>query len=214
MKIFTVKLLLTILLSSLLTGCSVFGDNNVESAPYTLITSDNNENIEIRNYDSMILVSTSMSDDSGNSAFRKLFKYITGENQGATEIAMTAPVIMDDDKASKQGTEIAMTAPVFMNENADTPMMSFVMPKEFTLETTPKPTNPEVIVSEVNDYKVAAIQFSWTLSDSNAAEHTEILENWLVENGYTISGKAVKAGYNGPLTLPWFRRNEVLIEIR
>lgn len=211
---FTVKLLLTILLSSLLTGCSVFGDNNVESAPYTLITSDNNENIEIRNYDSMILVSTSMSDDSGNSAFRKLFKYITGENQGATEIAMTAPVIMDEKKASKQGTEIAMTAPVFMDENADTPMMSFVMPKEFTLETTPKPTNPEVIISEVKNYKVAAIQFSWTLSDSNVAQHTEILENWLAENGYIISGKAVKAGYNGPLTLPWFRRNEVLIEIR
>lgn len=209
-----VKLLLTILLSTLLAGCSVFGDNNVESAPYSLITSDNSKNIEVRNYDSMILVSTSMSSDSGNSAFRKLFKYITGENEGATEIAMTAPVIMDDKKTNKQGTEIAMTAPVFMDENADVSMMSFVMPKEFTLASTPKPTNSEVTVSEVKDYKVAAIQFSWTLSDSNVAEHTEILESWITENGYTAIGKAVKAGYNGPLTLPWFRRNEVLIEIR
>lgn len=214
MKGFTVKLLLTILFSILLAGCSVFGDNNVESAPYTLITSDSSQNVEIRNYDSMILVSTSMSGKSGNGAFRKLFKYITGENEGATEIAMTAPVIMDDKKGNKQGAEIAMTAPVFMDENAGVSMMSFVMPKHFTLATTPKPTNPEVKVSEVKDYKVAAIQFSWTLSDSNVAEHTEILENWIAENGYTAIGKSVKAGYNGPLTLPWLRRNEVMIEIQ
>jgi hypothetical protein len=208
------KSILIILATIFIAGCSVVGENNVESAPYTLLESDKTQSIEVRNYESMVLVSTSMSGDSGNSAFRKLFKYIGGANEGATEISMTAPVIMDNETASEQGTEISMTAPVFMDESADTPMMSFVMPKDFTLATTPKPTNPDLIVSELMDYKVAAIQFSGTLSDSNVAEHTNILEVWITENGYAVIGEPVKAGYNGPLTLPWLRLNEVLIEIK
>ncbi len=107
-----------------------------------------------------------------------------------------------------------MTAPVFMNDSADTSVMSIVMPNDFTLETTPKPTNPDVKVSELKDYKVAAIQFSGTLSDSNVDEHTIILSAWITNNGYTAINKPVKAGYNGPFTLPMMRRNEVLIEVR
>jgi hypothetical protein len=208
-----VKSLLSIFASIFVAGCSVVGQSNVETAPYTLLKSDDTQKIEVRNYGSMVLVSTNMLGESGNSAFRKLFKYIGGENEGATEISMTAPVIMDGNNATKKGTEISMTAPVFMNESADTSVMSFVMPHDFTLETTPKPTNSEVWVSELKDHKVAAIQFSGTLSDSNVKKYTQILVNWIAENGYTATSEAVKAGYNGPLTLPMLRRNEVLIEL-
>jgi hypothetical protein len=213
-----VKLLLSILTSVFLTGCSVVGQSDVENAPYTLIKSDDVQQIEVRNYDSMVLVSTSMSSDSSNGAFRKLFGYITGDNEGAIEISMTAPVIMDDNNATKndiqKGAEISMTAPVFMNESADNNSMSFVMPKDFTLATTPKPTNPDVYVSELKDYKVAVIQFSGTLSDSNVEKHTNILAAWMNENGYEAIGEPLNAAYNGPLTLPMWRTNEVLIEVR
>jgi hypothetical protein len=209
-----VKFILSILTSIFVTGCSVVGQSDVETAPYTLLKTDETQKIEVRNYDSMVLVSTSMSSESGNSAFRKLFSYITGDNEGATEIAMTAPVIMNDKKDVKKGSEISMTAPVFMNDSADNSMMSFVMPKDFTLATTPKPTNPEVYVSELKDYKVASIQFSGTLSDSNVEKYTLILKTWMTENGYEAISEPVKAGYNGPLTLPMWRRNEMLIEVR
>lgn len=204
------KIVLVFLVSVMIAGCSVFGDNGVESAPYTLLSSDNSLNIEVRNYQSMILVSTSTADGSSNKAFRKLFNYITGDNEGKTEIAMTAPVLMDD---KIEGTEIAMTAPVFMSENTDSPSMSFVMPSDFTMDSTPKPTDPDVIVSEVTNYKVAAIKFSGTLGDSNVDEHTQILLSWINNTGLIQKGKPVKAGYNGPLTLPFLRHNEVLIEI-
>ena len=199
--------LFTVLLTA---GCSVFGENGVESAPYTLVKADVSQNIEVRNYDSMILVSTDMAGDGRNSAFRKLFRYIDGENEASAAIAMTAPVIMDN---NGKGEKIAMTAPVFMNNRPGGSMMSFVMPKEFTLHTTPKPTNPDLVVTEVKDYKVAAIQFSGTLSKSNVAKHTSLLQDWIAANGYTAIGEPVEAGYNGPLTLPMLRRNEVLIEI-
>lgn len=190
------------------------GQSGVDTAPYTLLESDELQKIEVRNYESMVLVSASMSGASGNSAFRKLFKYIGGENEGATEIAMTAPVIMDDKNMNKKGTEISMTAPVFMNESAGTSLMSFVMPNNFTLATTPKPTDPDVQVSEVKNYKVATIQFSGTLSDSNVAKYAQILSTWIINNGYTAISSPVKAGYNGPITLPMMRRNEVLIEVK
>ena len=208
------KLILALLAAFMCAGCSVVGQSDVENAPYTLIESDENQMIEVRNYDSMILVSTSMLDDGENKAFRKLFGYITGDNQGSTDIAMTAPVIMSDNEKVNEGTEISMTAPVFMNDTADNSVMSFVMPESFTLSSTPKPTNPDVWVSEVTDYKVAVIQFSGTLSDSNVDEHTAILSAWIAKNGYTAISPPVKAGYNGPLTIPMFRRNEVLIEVQ
>jgi effector-binding domain-containing protein len=195
----------------------VFGQSDVETAPYTLLTADPDLNIEVRNYDAMVLVSTDMSGEGRNSAFRKLFRYIGGENQGATEISMTAPVLMDNAKpadSNKKGTEISMTAPVFMDTRAGGEMMSFVMPKEFTLQTTPKPTNPEVKVTELKNYKVAAIKFSGTLSKRNVAKQSKILSDWINANGYTVMAEPVEAGYNGPLTLPMLRHNEVLIEIK
>lgn len=216
------KLILSILTSIIVSGCSVVGQSDVATAPYSVLKSDDIQKIEVRNYAPMILVSTSMSSDSGNSAFRKLFSYITGDNEGATEIAMTAPVMMNDKNESKtrsknnvkKGTEISMTAPVFMNESVGKSMMSFVMPKDFTLATTPKPSNPEVYVSELKDYKVAAIQFSGTLSDSNVEKYTTLLTAWIIKNGYKAIGEPVKAGYDGPLTLPIWRRNEMLIEVK
>lgn len=218
MEGFKVKFIFSILTSIFVTGCSVVGQSDVETAPYTLLKTDQTQKIEVRNYDSMVLVSTSMSSESGNSAFRNLFSYITGNNEGATEIAMTTPVIMNDknkeEKGATKGSEISMTAPVFINDSADNSMMSFVMPKDFTLATTPKPTNPEVYVSELKDYKVATVQFSGTLSDSNVEKYTNILTTWITENGYEAISDPVKASYNGPLTLPMWRRNEMLIEVR
>jgi hypothetical protein len=209
-----VKSILSIFASIFVAGCSVVGQSDVETAPYTLLKSDDLQKIEVRNYASLVLVSTSMSGDGANSAFRKLFNYIGGENEGATEITMTAPVMMNPNITATKGAEISMTTPVFMNESANNSKMSFVMPKDFTLLTTPKPTHPDVEVSEVIDYKVAAIQFSGTLSDNNVEKHTKILKNWINENGYIAISEPVNAAYNGPFTLPMMRTNEVLIELQ
>lgn len=204
----------------LLAGCSVFGESNVETAPYTLIKADSSLKIEVRSYERMVLVSADMSGNGRNSAFRKLFRYISGDNEGATTIAMTAPVFMDGEHPRDrqptltEGTNIAMTTPVLMGSPAGQPLMSFVMPKDFTLQTTPKPKDPTLQVSELKNYRVAAIQFSGTFSDRNVETHTKILQDWLKTAGYTAIGAPVEAGYNGPMTLPMLRRNEILIAIQ
>lgn len=196
-------------------GCSVFGGSKVEIAPYEVIAGAEDSKIELRHYDSMILVSTSMEGKGRNGAFRKLFAYISGDNVDASKIAMTAPVFMDDEKTDGSGgAKIAMTAPVFIDgEGQETPMMSFVMPADFTLENTPTPTNPDVKVSEIKDYAVAVIIFSGRLSEGNIETHRNRLEQWIVDQDYVVTGPVKTAGYNAPFTLPALRRNEVLIPV-
>lgn len=195
----------------------MFGSNKTETAPYQIIKADSENKIEVRLYDSLVLASTSMAGDDRNGAFRKLFNYITGDNVGTEEISMTTPVIMDDnigDNKKQSGTEIPMTTPVFMDDDSATPMMSFVLPTSYTIDSAPKPKNPAVTLSEVKDYSVAAIIFSGTLSDRNVAKHKDILTEWLRENKYEITGDYKQAAYNAPFTLPMFRRNEVIIPIK
>ena len=63
-----------------LSGCSVFGEACVESAPYSVLGSATDSSfeqpLEIRNYDSMVLVSTSMQDNGRNGAFRRLLNWL------------------------------------------------------------------------------------------------------------------------------------------
>ena len=212
------RLFLTFFLSILCAGCSVFGNENVEIAPYEVIRANSLKNIEVRTYESLVLVSTPMtpsekSKKPENSAFFKLFDYISGENAGSADIAMTAPVIMDA-KESESGTKIPMTAPVFMDSDAETPMMSFVLPSSYNLKTAPKPTNPEVSLKELKNYTVATIRFNGRLTDKNVEKHKAILEEWIETEGYKVTGPYQRAGYNAPFTLPMFRRNEVLIPVK
>lgn len=196
----------------LLSGCSVFGQSDTATAPYTVIEEAANSQIEVREYAPMILVSTPMKGDDDGAAFRRLFNYISGDNVQSQEIAMTAPVFTSNADESESGQKIAMTAPVLMSDHQDS--MTFIMPDDFTLATTPRPTHPDVSVSELTNYKVAAIQFSGTLSDRNVEEHTQQLRQWLAARGYQALSKPVQAAYNGPMTLPFFRRNEILIEVQ
>ena len=205
-----------IFLSITLAGCSVFGKSSVEVAPYKILKSDAEQKIELRHYDSMVLVSTPMrlegEENKGrNSAFYRLFNYISGENIAKENIPMTAPVFMDPDQ---EGTEIPMTAPVFMSPKGDKSEMSFVLPKDMTLDTAPKPKDKNVRVHEVTDYKVAAIIFNGRLQDKNIQTHRGILEKWLEAEGLKAAGDYITAGYNAPFTLPMLRRNEVLIPIQ
>jgi len=195
----------------ILSGCGVSGDSGVEIAPYKVLRSAEAQNIELRNYDSMVLVSAPMDDEGRNNAFGALFDYISGENVEADKISMTAPVFVDQDVDA--GVKIPMTAPVFMDDEGSAKRMYFVMPADMSLRETPKPINPDVRVEEVEDYNVAVIRFSGRLTEKNITKHRRILEQWILDNDLTVIGPIKSAGYNAPFTLPSLRRNEVLIPV-
>ena len=126
--------------------------------------------------------------------FRKLFDYISGNNEVTKDIPMTAPVFMEQESDSSES-------------------MSFVLPKDFELETAPAPKDPSVRLEELLDFTVAAITFSGSLEQDSINTHKHILEQWIADKGLKQQGTVIAAGYNPPYTLPVFRRNEVLIPI-
>ena len=198
----------------LLSGCSMFGKLGVKIAPYRVIKSDNQQKIDLRHYEKIVLVSVPMDGmDSGrNSAFSKLFGYISGKNTASSKISMTAHVLLENTDKNA-GVEIPMTVPVFMEDASDHAKMSFVLPATYTLDSAPAPQDPAVKLDEIKDYTVAAIIFSGLLSADNIAKQRTMLEAWIQGNGYKITGSYKAAGYDPPFTIPALRRNEVLIPV-
>lgn len=168
---------------------------SIEISPYKIIEKIS-DNIEIRQYEKIILATSNIDkDEDGNSAFRSLFKFISGENN--------------------QEQEIKMTAPVFREEIDGKMNMSFVMPAKFNEKNLPKPNNPNVKINLIKNEQFIVIRFSGFASDSNFAENQEILEKTIQEQRLKVDlTKPIRAYYNRPWTLPFLKRNELLFRIK
>jgi hypothetical protein len=57
------------------------------------------------------------------------------------------------------------------------------------------------------------IKFSGRNTDSNIEEYTNQLEKFAVDNSIQTIGSPKYAFYNPPWTLPFLRRNEVMLEL-
>lgn len=198
------------LLGALLTaGCSVFGGRAAPEPEYTVLHAE--PPFEIREYPALTVARTTAEGDRDRAVsrgFGRLFDYISGDNEGAEDIAMTAPVTSEP--ASE---EIAMTAPVLTEDEAGGWQVSFILPEGMTAETAPRPTDPEVEIATLPARKVAAVTFSGFLGEAKIAAQRRRLADWLGTRPEEIAGDWQVAGYNPPWTLPWFRRNEVLVPV-
>jgi DNA gyrase inhibitor GyrI len=167
--------------------------------------------VEIREYAPYVVAETRVAGgfrDVGNEGFRRLFAYISGENRGATKIAMTAPVTQ---QAAPE--KIAMTAPVTQQADGDVYRIAFVLPSQYTLESAPVPTNPDVRLVQVPARQVVAVRYSGLWSAENYKEALEQLTAFAQQRGLQLAGEPVYARYDPPF-MPWFlRRNEILVEI-
>lgn len=185
----------------------------MEEAPYTTILA--NGPFEIRDYAAYVVAETRVSagyKQAGNQAFRKLFAYISGDNETRSEIAMTAPV-MAETAGPNSSQKIAMTAPVISEQDGAAWTYRFVLPKNFTVDTAPRPLNPDISLAEIKQQRVATIRYSGRSNDDSRTRNTELLIKWIDSEGMTPLSEPRWAGYNAPWTLPWLRRNEVLIDI-
>ena len=101
------------------------------------------EDIEIREYPSIIVAEVKMEDNkraTRNKGFRKLFKYITGSNEQNQDIKMTVPVLQAPTESSKWS-------------------MSFIIPKKWEWDKVPKPENDEISIKQLESQKMAAIRY-------------------------------------------------------
>ena len=181
-----------------------------EEAKYTVIIKEGS--YELRQYEPHIVAETTVDGDfdkSGNEGFRRLFKYISGENQKKQSIAMTTPV------SQEAGSEkIAMTAPVSQEQTGGQWRIAFVMPSEYTMDTLPQPVDPKVTLRQVPARRMASITYSGTWSKERYEEHKALLEAFMQKQKLHPLGEPVLARYNSPFTLWFLRRNEVLVPVQ
>ncbi len=180
-----------------------------EEAKYTVVIKE--ETFELRDYQPHIVAEIVVDgniDDASSKAFGKLFGYISGKNKSRNKVAMTAPV-----SQAPASEKIPMTAPVGQQSVGKKWAVSFMMPASYTMETLPKPDDPEVKLRAVPAKRIAAIRYSGLWSEKRYLEHELQLETWIRKNKLKASGEASWARYDPPFK-PWFmRRNEILIPV-
>ncbi|KAA5611337.1 heme-binding protein [Rhodovastum atsumiense] len=194
----------------LLAGCSVLGvRQGTEEPRYTVLALANG--VEIRRYGPRIAAETVVAQDemaARNTGFRRLARYIFGANRRQVKIEMTAPV------AQGHGEAIAMTAPVAQDRRPDGAwVIRFFMPAKWTMETLPVPDDPAVLLVQVPEQTVAVLRFTgWRDAGTIAGRQSELLRR-LEATTWRAEGKPVVWFYDPPWTIPFLRRNEVVVPV-
>jgi effector-binding domain-containing protein len=166
----------------------------VETIKYEVIREIGN--VEIRRYPKIVIAKV---EDPAN-GFNLLYRFITGGNRQKAKVKMTTPVVSQ---------EIQMTSPVLSEMGT----MAFVMPAEYTLETTPDPIDERVKIAEIPSRLVAALCFSGGWSEAHFEKETQQLLNTLSEAKIKTKGNVFTMLYNPPFIPGFLRRNEVAIEV-
>lgn len=188
----------------------------IEEPKYTLV--EKSGAFELRAYAPKVLAETLVDgslDAASNVGFRRIADYIFGNNaarNGSNEkISMTAPVTMAAKPDKSTSEKISMTAPVTMQKTDDKWRIYFVMPSQYTLRTLPMPNNPAVTLRELPATRMAVVRFSGLAGEEKAAKKTAELMAWLKSKNIMPIGEPELARYNPPWTLPFLRRNEVMV---
>lgn len=87
------------------------------------------------------------------------------------------------------------------------------MPAEFTIESLPKPNDDRVQFSEEPAYHAAVIRFSGRATEERVEAHWQALSNFLESESIEPTGPPTLNQYNPPWTLPFMRRNEIIVPI-
>ena len=170
---------------------------SIETPKYKLL--QKYDNFEIRDYGILITAYTIVNEDfrtSTYTGFRRVANYIFGGNSKEMKIAMTAPVI----------TQIS-------EDNSKAHIIHFVMPSKHNLDTLPNPNLQNVNVHKESLGVVAVIKFGGWATEKRSNKFINTLLKELEENNIEVTGDIRVAQYDGPTTIPPFRKNEILIPV-
>ena len=159
----------------------------IETPDYKVVSTDGK--FQVRDYPAMTVARTAM----GDGDFMRLFRYISGGNEAEQKIAMTAPVLVQH-KGEESG-------------------MSFVVPREVAAAKAPAPKAAEVSVDTMPAARFAVFTYSGLRTDKNEADALGKLRVWMEKKNLKAEGEPVFAYYDPPWTLPFMRRNEVMLRV-
>jgi len=169
---------------------------------YTVI--EERDGYEIRSYAAHIVAEVTTRGtykSSSSAAFRLLAGYIFGGN-----------VAVGGNKSERMNMTVPVTGTP-QDDGESEYVWTFYMEPSYTLDTLPKPDNPKVRLVQVEERVVAVKGYSGRNTQENFHATRSELGEALRSAGLEPVGVATAAVYNGPWTLPMFRRNEVLQEV-
>lgn len=153
--------------------------------------------IELRAYPDLVEARTEVDaqqfEDALDAGFGRLACYVFGANGHHTDLPMAAPVL----------TEM----------HAGRYLMTFVMPPGRALGTLPTPDDPRIELRVTPARQIAVLAFRGRFTADNVGAHERTLLGSVVDAGLVGRGSVVFAGYDGPSTLPFLRRNELWLEV-
>ena len=201
-------LVLGVAILPLWAGGTYLSTRSIESPSYSVVSVS--KGFELRDYDPYIVAEVTVEGDykhSINQGFRILAGYIFGGNVGEARIDMTAPV------TETSGQKIEMTAPVTETTIETSHLITFTMPKQYTLETLPKPLDDSIQFREVSKRRLAVMSFTWNASAQRVEAKKEQLLKLVLAQGYQILGEPTYAGFTAPFSFPLLKKHEIWIEV-
>jgi len=181
----------------------------IEEPRYILI--EQSGDFSLRRYAPVIVAQIQVPgtlEQASSTGFRRLAGYIFGDNHRAA---------VDSDQGAKTPevpatkVKIAMTAPVTTQLKGSAWTVNFTMPATYSLKALPLPDDPRVEIREKPEMTAAVIRFAGWVDESKIAAKTALLKDWMAAHKLIADEDARLARYDPPWTLPFLRRNEILI---
>jgi hypothetical protein len=200
----------------------------VEEPSFALQLSEGD--FQVRRYPAMINAETTVRGDAWGARFAgfgPLADYIFATERGGEKIAMTAPVTQASrDKIAMTApvtqaprSKIAMTAPVTQSARSEDAasgeewIITFTMPAAYTMGSLPAPVNPDVRLVEVPARTMGVLSFTGLATDGDMQTAESRLRQAVARAGLQAKGDVSFAFYDPPWVLPFFRRNEAMVEV-
>jgi hypothetical protein len=171
----------------------------IEEPRYTVLTAE--PPFELRRYAAFVVAQTQIDGDfdaASRSGFRRIASYIFGDN-------------LQDGLGAQR--KISMTAPVTVAPESEGWRVHFVMPSTESVQTLPQPNNPQIQLRTVPEHDAVAVRFGGFTTQASIQVQTERLRVWAQARQLKLNPTAQIARYDDPFTLPWNRRNEILIDL-
>ena len=180
-----------------------FGIHLEEQAPYEVIKTD--DGVEVRCYRLQIHAKITVNGEfkaAQKEAFNVLAAYIFGENLLKEKIRMTTPILLENKLEHKKEPSQEWT-------------MAFILPQNYLIHSAPNPLDSRITIHERPIQLVASVSYAGINNEDKVAEYIQVLKKWLKKRPWYIPLNGFQvAQFDGPLTVPFFRKNEIHVEVK
>jgi hypothetical protein len=187
---------------------NAFGIRTGESPKYDVIHEDGE--LEIRRYAAQLRAKTFAPGDytaSMEAGCARLLSFISGNNDGGTRLRPSKSAMRPD----MNGEHIAMTTPVLQASVEGGWMVAFILPRKYSYSTAPRPLDAEVELEQVPPQTMAILRYSGQVDEQRIQRKFRELRGWVQSIGWRSISEPLAAQYDPPFTIPFLKRNEVLV---